>query len=404
MRLVVLRLALPVAILLTLLAGVGPLDETSAQPALPRRVFLPFIVAQPTPVRSSVYYDSGEYGYGMNLAHPDNSGHVSAMGFGWVKYQLQWKVSEPSKGSYDWADATPWDSYAGNYVRDTAAGLKIIMRVDSPPGWANSYGGDQRPPNDPRDYGDFLQALATFLRGKVAAYEIWNEPNIAFEWGGRSPNPGEYVALLREAYRGVKAGDPNTLVITAGLATTGGDGGATAMNDVDFINGMYAAGAKPYFDVLGSHPYGFASAPEDDPGSGGILFFRRAEAQRQAMVANGDGGKQIWATEAGWLIDPADYGQWCDWPDRNWQKVSPDIQAAYLVRAYQYAYANWPWLGVLVTFNLDFADKRDWWRSTCEPMRWYGTMEGNESPPGKFFLSARPAYNALAATAKTQWR
>ncbi len=404
MRPAALRLLLSVAVGSAVLVAAVPLGGTHAKPSLTSRAFLPLVMVQPTPARSAVYYDPGEFGYGMNLAHPDNSGHVGQLGFGWVKYQLQWKVSEPSKGSYDWADSTPWDSYAGNYVRDTAPGLKIVLRVDSPPGWANGNGGDQRPPNDPRDYGDFLQALATFLRGKVAAYEIWNEPNIAFEWGGRSPNPAEYVALLREAYRGVKAGDPNALVITGGLASTGGDGGITAMNDVDFINGMYYAGAKPYFDVLGSHPYGFASAPEVQPWDQDILFFRRAEAQRQAMVANGDGAKQIWATEFGWLIDPVYYGLGCDWRDRNWQKVSPDTQAAYLVRAYQYAYANWPWLGVLLTFNLDFADKRDWWRPVCEPMRWYATMDGNESPPEHFFLSPRPAYNALASMPKTPWR
>ena len=64
----------------------------------------------------------------------------------------------------------------------------------------------------------------------------------------------------------MKAGDPNAMVITAGLATTGGDGGARALNDVGFIQGMYDAGAKGNFDALGSHPYGFGSAPEDPGG------------------------------------------------------------------------------------------------------------------------------------------
>jgi hypothetical protein len=74
---------------------------------------------------------------------------------------------------------------------------------------------------------------------------------------------------------------------------------------------MYSAGAKGNFDILGSHPYGFAYPPEYDPGAASGLAFRRAEQQYGVMVANGDGAKQVWATEFGWLLDTG-----CDWPDR----------------------------------------------------------------------------------------
>jgi hypothetical protein len=195
---------------------------------------------------------------------------------------------------------------------------------------------------------------------------------------------------LKEAYRGVKAGDPNAIVVTAGLATTGGDGGGSALDDVQFIERMYQAGAKGHFDALGSHPYGFASPPETAPWGQGILFFRRAEAQRAAMVRWGDTTRQVWATEFGWLLNPG-----CDWPDRNWQKTPPDVQADYLRRAYQYAYANWPWMGPMFVFNLDFSDSRDWWRSACDPIRWYAIMDGQ---PGG--LVPRPAFDALKNMAK----
>jgi polysaccharide biosynthesis protein PslG len=329
-------------------------------------------------------------GYGMGLAMPANSGLVRDAGFGYVKLSLAWRVSEPRPGRYDWADGTPNDSYAGNFVRDAGnAGLKVILRVDAPPAWANGNGGDQMPPTSPEDYGRFMKALATYLQGRVVAYEIWNEPNLASEWGGRSPKPAEYVALLRAAYKGVKEGDPAAKVITAGLATTAGDGGRHSVNDLDFLRGMYAAGAKGYFDVLGSHPYGFASPPEELSGDG-VLFFRRAEAQRQVMADNGDERKQVWATELGWLVDPAAYGETCDWPDRNWQKTTPQSQADYLVRAYRFAEKNWPWMGVMVLFNLDFSEPSYYY--PCDQMRWHAIANQDGSP--------RAAYTALVEMLK----
>ena len=47
-----------------------------------------------------------------------------------------------------------------------------------------------------------------------------------------------------------------TTVISAGLAPTT-DTSAKAMPDVQFLEGMYAAGVKGYFDLLGAHAAGF---------------------------------------------------------------------------------------------------------------------------------------------------
>ena len=80
------------------------------------------------------------------------------------------------------------------------------------------------------------------------------------------------------------------------------DSGAT--NDLDFLCGIYRNGGKAYFDVLGSNPYGFAYGPERDPSSVGDSAFRRVEQQRAVMESQGDGDKQIWAIEFGWILDP----------------------------------------------------------------------------------------------------
>ncbi len=96
-----------------------------------------------------------------------------------------------------------------------------------------------------------LAALARHLRGYVAAYELWNGPNLSIEWGNKPPGPERYAARLKGTYPRIKAVDPRVIVIWAGLASTGGDGGDTALDDSTYIERMYQAGAKAYFDALG---------------------------------------------------------------------------------------------------------------------------------------------------------
>ncbi|MBI2863055.1 MAG: cellulase family glycosylhydrolase [Chloroflexi bacterium] len=342
---------------------------------------------------------AGPLGYGVSVADLANSAYVSDLGFGYMKVGLSWARSEFSKGDYAWNGGRANDA---DNIANAAQGrnLQLLIRVDGAPAWENGVGGTA-PPSNLNDFGDFLYALASHLRGKVTAYEIWNEPNLASEWGGGAPDPGRYAQMLQAVYGRIKAGDPNALVVTAGLATNGEHGGF-ALDDLDFIQQMYNAGARGYFDVLGSHPYGFAYPPEYDPGAASGLAFRRAEQQYAVMAANGDGGKPIWATEFGWLLDTG-----CDWPDRNWQKVGEPTQADYLVRAFNYALANWSWMGAMFVFNLDFG--ADYYQAgcpgntnMCNPMRYYSlTYRDNPCSPGTNAIKFRLAYSALKSMPKS---
>ncbi len=366
---------------------------------------LPFVFLPATP---SEAVPQTHLGYGADIAALGDTDILSGMGFGWFVHYLDWAGAEPSKGNYNWADL--------DNIIDAAqsSGMKAILRVELTPDWAWAGNGDTTgPPDDMNDFGDFMEALATYARGKIAGYVIWNEPNLPYEWGENNPNPAQYVQMLQVVYPRIKAADPEALVITAGMATTGGGGGAACgvgtgivlqevspftqelyaagvMSDLDFICGIYLNGGKDYFDLLGSHPYGFSAAFDQLPATG--LAFRRVEQQRAVMEAMGDGDKQIWAIEFGWVLHPGDScrNEW-DWPERWWQIVSEAEQATNLVGAYQYAYHNWPWMGVMNFFNLDFATVP--WYDDCQPMRWYSVVY--RDTPGVGPLNYRLAYYAL---------
>jgi polysaccharide biosynthesis protein PslG len=316
-----------------------------------------------------------KYGFLMSLI--SNNSSVRSMGFGWVSYGIFWSDEEPSPGQYSWLSGA-------NNVDNIADGAKnanvnILIRISRTPAWArdsNCSAVDTCPPANAADFGTFAGALAARVRsrlnGQQVAYEIWNEPNTDFEWGGLCPDPVRYTGLLRAAYPRIKAVDSGATVAGGALTTVAEVRLSSChMDDLTFLQGMYNAGAAPYFDVLADHPYGFISTPEADPiTSQSGLLFRRAERHHAYMVANGDGNKQIWATEMGWAINPSTEGYNCPAGDVQWYQIyNQQQQADYLVRAYQWAKSYWPWMGAMFTWNYDF-DEAPWY-AQCNSFRFF---------------------------------
>lgn len=94
--------------------------------------------------------------------------------------------------------------------------------------------------------------MAERYRGRVKAYIIWNEPNLAIEWSGQRPNAAAFTKLLKEGYQAVKAADPEALAVSADLAPTNSND-ITAIDGRLFLAALYRAGVGAYFDVLGAH-------------------------------------------------------------------------------------------------------------------------------------------------------
>jgi hypothetical protein len=328
-------------------------------------------------------------GYGFMLAHTAHLDHVSNAGFDWFKYFVNWDAVDGNRDRvYNWAtvDAVLNDACAHN--------LNVLLRVGrASDNWAPIRDGEMA--GWETFFGDLTTRIVQRRAGCSEPYrvalEIWNEPNLDFQWGGEPVDPARYTEMVKRAYRGVKAVDPHLIVVAGSLAPTGGLPGGQAMDDVAFLYAMYAAGLKGHFDAISIHNYGFGRAPEEKEGSHDILTFRRAEDVYAAMVAHGDGDKPVWGTEFGWLLQAEACSAYWDSIGFGWHQVTASQQADYLVRAFAYADANWPWMQVLIVSNLDFAVMEAWY-PTCEPLRWFGVLEPQQAP--------RPAYTALAQMEK----
>lgn len=238
---------------------------------------------------------------------------------------------------------------------------------------------------------DIARALLPY-KGQQPLAEIWNEPNLAYEWGDQPPDPAYYVKMLKALYPIVKAAVPDAVIVTAGLSTVGTDQfSPSAMDDATFLRGIYDNGGRGFFDAVGTHPYGFGYPPEE---AGQILSFRRAETQQNIMAQKGDSTTPLVATEFGWIRDPSENGR-ADcltdptWNGRQWQKVSAQTQANYTVRAYQYAYNNWPWMLGMFLFNLDYSTGSN----GCDQVGYYAIK--NQPAEAAFAALAKPGQSYL---------
>jgi hypothetical protein len=289
---------------------------------------------------------------------------ASEAGLGWIKQQFPWEEIEPvQKGEYydERTRRSSWEKYDRIVDLCEEYGLQIIARLDRPPDWTredNTY--KERPPDDFNDYGDFVYAFVQRYRGRIRYIQIWNEPNIFPEWGNRPVDPAGYVDLLRVAYQRAKEADPNVQVLSAPLAITLGQphpeaGKWISMNEIEFLEEMYQAGAKDYFDILSANAFGLGSPPEE-PAQERTLNFQRVLFLREVMERHDDAGKAVWFNEYGWNASPEDFPE----DQLVWQRVSEEEQAAFTVEGVEYALENWPWAGV---FNI-----------------WYFRQVGNISP------------------------
>ena len=128
----------------------------------------------------------------------------------------------------------------------------------------------------------FCGVLADRYKGRIAAYQVWNEPNLSREWGNRPPDAAGYVGLLKACSDAIRAADPAAIIISAGLAPTGTYDDSAHPDDI-YLQAMYDAGFQHYVDAVGMHAPGFSApevAPED--GAGRTALFHLPPRRRPA--------------------------------------------------------------------------------------------------------------------------
>jgi len=287
------------------------------------------------------------------------------LGVKWVRFDFDWSVMQPTPTTYNLADH---DRVVSALAK---AQIKILGLIAYTPGWAN--GGQATkffPPTDPTTFANFAAFLtARYANNGVAAWEIWNEPNLAQFWNPGA-DPAAYAQLLKQSYPAIKKQSAKMIVVTGGLAQPSTGGGN--MDARLFLQMLYGSGAAPYFDGIGDHPYTSPQLPLDSNSNNWAQMFGTSPSFRSIMTQYGDDKKKIWITEYGAPTSG----------DNIWgTTISEDRQASMVTQSLALA-ASYTWAGPMFWYNYKDFCAAGSSNSEC----YFGIVRSDGTP--------KPAFNA----------
>jgi hypothetical protein len=301
-------------------------------------------------------------GYAMQIhgcsanSKAESIGLVAAAGFNWVKQQIRWDEIEGVKGKPGWGCV--------DEVVDTAQslGINVLLSINTVPIWARTSAGAPQA----AAFADFAALVARRYKGRVAAIEVFNEPNLAIEWGPRI-DPAGYATMLAVAYPRIKQVDPSIMVISAGLAPTRWNDWGAALDDLKYLRAI-AGTLKTSADCVGIHYNDGRASPLADGST-----FQQIVGDYRAIV-----DKPLCMTEFGIAAPlpgqkpPAGF---------EWSANTTDSNAAHwLVEGFTWAQQHPGVFQLIVVWNLDYYSGPE------DPNALYALLNKTE---------LRPAYEAL---------
>jgi hypothetical protein len=168
------------------------------------------------------------------------------------------------------------------------------------PLWAAARPLTSAEPRNLEDWRTFVRTVVSRYKGRIQAYEIWNEPNLDDFWSGSTD---QMLALTKEASDIIHSVDPQAIVVSPAPTTHVG---------ISWLVEFLKKGGGQFVDVIGYHFYVTPSLPEDL-----VPVIQRV---RQVISESGSGNKPLWNTEMGWLA-PARFD-------------SEEVAAGFLARAF----------------------------------------------------------------------
>jgi hypothetical protein len=195
---------------------------------------------------------------------------INLSGIVWVRDRISWGELETTRGKF--VDDTKYDLSADIQTKN---GLKVYQVFHATPVWAQEVKVAHSFPDDLRDVYNFGAEMARRYKGKVDAWEVWNEPDISVF----SDELGDsYASMLKAMYLGFKSVDPDLLVLSCSFA----------MGPGNFADTIFQNDVGNYFDIYNYHVYDDWKKHVD-----------RALNHINLMKKYGLENKPIWLTEAG---------------------------------------------------------------------------------------------------------
>jgi spore germination protein YaaH len=203
-------------------------------------------------------------------------------------------ATQMKSSGMSWAkvDAQGFDIPAAFIADAKAKGLKVLVTAV----------GDRTRVMDAGYQAEWAAHLGKIAAAGADAIEVWSEPNYEGAWPSGQINGASYAELLKQAYGAIKQANPNTLVISAGLAQTAGQysGGCDprGCDEVAYLGQMAAANAQNFMDCVGIHYTLGAGAPN---AVGADHYSWYYEPLRNASYGAFNGAKPVCFTAIGYV-------------------------------------------------------------------------------------------------------
>lgn len=238
-----------------------------------------FIFVMLSSVTPSFAVESSPYGVCAHISrHGDHELAAQELalmcraGIRWARTDFDWTTVQPS-------ETGPWDFSMLDSTVDQAqkAGVTILPILGYNVAWAS-------PAYQHLDaWLEYVRRTVSRYHDRLPCWEVWNEEDIVQFWK-ETPNAANYTTLLKATYQEIKKIDPDLQVLVGGLSGI----------PYEYIEGIYRAGGKDFFDVLAVHPYRYPQTPEASSLRDDL------DKLRTLMARYGDTDKPVWITEIGW--------------------------------------------------------------------------------------------------------
>jgi hypothetical protein len=232
---------------------------------------------------------------------------ISLWGAKWVRFYIAWNLVEAKQGQYDWE----WiDNVVQSYSSQHLALLGVMGEL--PPRWITDPASQMKPA-----YAKFVEAALQHFKGKIDAWEAYNEIDSKFYAGegfNRNAQPTGDIDILRQELDQMQRVSPRPFIVCC--APGGSD-------FLPYEKRIFDAGLIGKIDAVAMHPYQAGPPEESDLG---LTYVEMADRLAKLAASYGK-AKPVWATEANWLIGPADT------PGVTAPQVTEHEHSQYLVRA-----------------------------------------------------------------------
>ena len=343
-------------------------------------IILRWVIASPS--QATQDSESSDVMLGVNM-HPLHSWYnpplipqkvdlAQSVGASIIRISIHWswvEGGETKPSSWNSEKITQLETFLDEA---SSRNIKVLAVVTGSPCWASSNSSKNcndwktyqpYPPSDMQDYTNFVTLLMDRYGDQIQYWQIWNEPNFKEFWA--ETDAEKYTELLMASYNAIKAKDANAYVVGGTLAPRNE---ATSENTITYLDAMYQAGAKGYFDILSFHPYTSGHSPSYIGDSDRWPMNRYTisiPAVREVMATYGD-DSPLWLTEIGWSTGPIPAEDCTDCgfvSDPNQLIKSEEDQASYLTEAVNIIeQQGWDYVDAFFWYELtdcdsDYSDK-----------------------------------------------